>query len=170
MERQQQADDSGAALKIAPQTNDLQKKCLRPGDASAGAMEAIARAEQALEDLSVNFDDWMKEEVARLSTAGAKVCAGDTSEATLDALFEASHDLKGQAATLGYPFAARVGASLCRLLDQRGPDGNLPTKLVAHHVDAIKAIVRETSAHPANQTAAALVQSLEVVTDVIVKR
>ncbi len=35
-----------------------------------------------------------------------------------EALFRAAHDIKGQAATLGFPLAAAVADSLCRLIER----------------------------------------------------
>ena len=37
---------------------------------------------------------------------------------TRAALFRAAHDIKGEAATFGYPIAGRIAGSLCRLIDE----------------------------------------------------
>ncbi|MGC3956684.1 MAG: Hpt domain-containing protein [Verrucomicrobiota bacterium] len=48
---------------------------------------------------------------------------------TRDELFHAAHDIKGDAATFGYPSAAPIAESLCRLIEHtpdlaQDPDGD----------------------------------------------
>lgn len=108
-------------------------------------MEAIERAEAALADLSSEFDDWMAKEVERLTRARDAVAAEGITAGTRGNIYIASHDIKGEAATFGYPLAARVAESLCHLLDGIADDDKVPADLVIQHADAIRAIVRETA-------------------------
>jgi hypothetical protein len=73
------------------------------------------------------------------------------------ALHRAANDVKGHAATLGYPLAARIAASLCDLLESE----LRPAPLVVAHVDAIRVIVRDQVHDESEPTALALVQELE---------
>lgn len=135
-------------------------------------MEAIERAEAALADLAGEFDDWMAKEVERLTTARDAMTAAGLTESTRAALYAAAHDIKGEAATFGYPLAARIADSLRNLLDGIEDDAAVPTDLVAQHVEAIRAIVREAAKgedHPlavamADQLGAATVQKLVTIT------
>ncbi|WP_146144742.1 Hpt domain-containing protein [Phreatobacter cathodiphilus] len=108
-------------------------------------MEAIERAEAALADLSSEFDDWMAKEVERLTRARDAVAAEGITAGTRANIYIASHDIKGEAATFGYPLAARVAESLCHLLDGIADDDKVPADLVIQHADAIRAIVRESA-------------------------
>ena len=63
--------------------------------------------------------------------------------ATQDELFRAAHDIKGDAATFGYPLAAAAADSLCRIMEHAPDFTKVPNELIAHHVNAIQAIVRE---------------------------
>jgi HPt (histidine-containing phosphotransfer) domain-containing protein len=108
-------------------------------------MEAIERAEAALADLSSEFDDWMAKEVERLTRARDAVAAEGVTAGTRANIYIASHDIKGEAATFGYPLAARVAESLCHLLDGIADDDKVPGDLVIQHADAIRAIVRESA-------------------------
>jgi cytochrome c556 len=108
-------------------------------------MEAIERAEAALADLSSEFDDWMAKEVERLTRARDAVAAEGITAGTRANIYIASHDIKGEAATFGYPLAARVAESLCQLLDGIADDDKVPADLVIQHADAIRAIVRESA-------------------------
>ena len=68
--------------------------------------DPIARAEKALAGLSDEFSKWMAIERDRLVVAHAAILKNGFTPATRDELFRAAHDIKGDAATFGYPFAA----------------------------------------------------------------
>lgn len=105
--------------------------------------DPVARAERALADLSCEFDSWMAEECDRLAAAHAAVLKSGFTPAARDELFHAAHDIKGDAATFGYAAAAAVAASLCRIIEHAPDLAAAPADLIAHHIQAIQAIVRE---------------------------
>lgn len=143
----------------------LQQRCLLPGDGSQAAMQAISRAEHALDGLSVNFEEWMRNEVSELIAARRAIRTNGLNDRTLDALFAVAHDLKGQAATLGYPFAGDICASLCRLIDACNGRAPLPGLLLDQHVDGVAAIVREGARGMDHPKASVLVRKLYDVTE-----
>ena len=160
---QEAAETPGNAV-IKPHSA-LREKCLRPGDADEAAEQAIANAEQALQQLSVNFDDWMTSEAAQLGLARDTAKAAAFSEEMLTELFQAAHNLKGQATTLGYPFADEICASLCRLIDKIPDKAKLPAILVDQHVDAVRALVKEGAKGNDNPKASVLAKRLRDVTN-----
>ena len=85
--------------------------------------------------------------------------------ANRDTLFRAAHDIKGQAATFGYPLVAPVADSLCRLIEHTPDLDRIPYPLIDQHVDAVRAIIREHSRPDAAATAEALTKKLRDVTD-----
>jgi hypothetical protein len=85
----------------------------------------------------------MDSECDRLEAARQALHHAGPSAPTLKVLFLAGHDVKGDAATLGFPLAGRLGASLCRLLDHLPDPSRCPIALVDRHVEAIRAAVRE---------------------------
>uniref|UniRef100_Q07P38 Hpt protein n=1 Tax=Rhodopseudomonas palustris (strain BisA53) TaxID=316055 RepID=Q07P38_RHOP5 len=107
------------------------------------ADDPIARAEQALAALSGEFNDWMASECQRLTAAYDAATRHGYSKATRDELFRAAHDIKGEAATFGYPSAAAAAESLCRIIDHAPDLAKVPAELLGNHVKAILAIVRE---------------------------
>ena len=111
--------------------------------AATGYDDPVARAEAALVELSIEFSSWMQVECERLETARQDFLRLGFVEKTHDALFRAAHDIKGEAATFGYPEVAGVAESLCRLLEHSPQMAGIPTKLVVQHVDAVRAIIRE---------------------------
>ena len=71
-----------------------------------GEDDPVARAEKALAELSTEFGIWMHAECERLDSARRALASGGFTAANKDALFHAAHDLKGEAATFGYPAVA----------------------------------------------------------------
>ena len=84
---------------------------------------------------------------------------------THNELFRAAHDIKGEAATFGYPAVAPVAESLCRLLEHTPDIKRIPLTLVEQHVDAVRAIAREHARVDRAGIASALTRCLRDVTD-----
>jgi chemotaxis protein histidine kinase CheA len=80
-------------------------------------------------------------------------------------LFRAAHDIKGQAATFGFPMVAPVADSLCRLIEHIPDIARLPMPLVDQHVDSIRAITHKNTRGDSNSNAAKLAGKLRQVTD-----
>jgi len=150
---------------IIETNSDLKQRCLRPGNENEAARRAIANAEQAMESLSVNFDDWMAIESRHLSEARDTAKSSEFERKELLELFQAAHNMKGQATTLGYPFADEICASLCQLIDALPDKSRLPVELVDQHVDAVGALVREGAKGTASPKASVLVKRLCDVTN-----
>ena len=127
--------------------------------------DPIKRAEKALKDLSGEFRSWMAIECERLAKAYTAVIAGGYTPANIDALFRAAHDLKGEAATLGFPTAGVAAESLCRIIEHAPDLKAVPFDLIAHHVGAIKAIVREQHMIFASETAEEVASRLRKIAD-----
>ncbi len=127
--------------------------------------DPVARAEAALHDLSDQFEDWMQKECERLSVAFAAVRKQGFNAATRDELFRAAHDIKGEAATFGYPIAAAAADSLCRIIEHSPDIQSVPADLIGHHVHAIHAIVREHHKFGVTSTAEELSKRLRGVAD-----
>ena len=129
-----------ADYQVIRQPNPLKravKRVVESGD------DPVARAEKALEGLSDEFEVWMRKECDRLAAAHAAILSTGLNPATRDELFRAAHDIKGDAATFGYPMAAAAADSLCRIMEHAPDFTKVPNELIAHHVNAIQAIVRE---------------------------
>jgi hypothetical protein len=148
---------------IAPKV-DLRRKAKerrsKPGDP-----DPIALAEAAMRDMSDKFSGWMQTEANALVDAWQAADEADLTDTSRADLFARSHDIKGQAMTLGFPAAGRVAASLCRLLDTITEPARLPRELIRQHVLAIKAIARESQQDQANPVADKLAGRLTEVTD-----
>src|SRR5262249_53325730 len=127
--------------------------------------DPVARAEEALSNLSGEFADWMGGECAKLDDARQQVKAEGIKEEIRDALFRCAHDIKGEAATFGFPLVAPPADSLCRLIEHTPDMARIPLGLVDQHVDAIRAVVRENARTDIEEVASALTRPLPQVTD-----
>jgi chemotaxis protein histidine kinase CheA len=125
--------------------------------------DPVARAEAALAQLSAEFSSWMNEECEQLDRARRNVHLNGMAALPRDALFRSAHDIKGQAATLGFPLVADVAGSLCRLLEETHDPTRIPLDLVDQHVDAVRAIIREHGRARAEVVAATLTRTLRQV-------
>jgi HPt (histidine-containing phosphotransfer) domain-containing protein len=133
--------------------------------AATGEEDPVARAEKALADLSSEFGTWMETECERLDTARREIDSGGFNKFSKDALFHAAHDIKGEAATFGFPAVAEAADSLCRLIELTPDIKRIPITLVDQHVDAVRAIYREYSRSDAEELARLLTGKLRDVTD-----
>lgn len=153
--------DEPEYLLIMP-ANTLSKKAVQKVAGGSGIdMTAIAKAEKALDALKVDFDNWMNDEVDKLLKAHAGILKYGPIFDHLQALYNAAHDVRGQAATFGYPLAGSIADNLCHYLDEHRETGNLSTPFIEVHVNAIKAILREHVRDRENPLAVQIRQELQ---------
>jgi HPt (histidine-containing phosphotransfer) domain-containing protein len=165
------ATDKPAAIEIKAfadhhvitQPNPLRKVLRRVAEKDLD--DPVARAEKALAGLSGEFKNWMTIEADRLSTAYAVILKTGFTDITRAELFRAAHDIKGDAATFGYPSAGAAAESLCRIIEHAPDLDRVPPALIAHHINAIQAIVRERTKLDTAQMANELSRQLRGVAD-----
>jgi hypothetical protein len=122
---------------------------------------AIAKAEAALKSLSGNFSQWLSDEIVKLDAARQRVRDEGVSADTMETLYLRAHDLKGLGTTYEFPLITRIGASHCRLIDDKDKRLTVSMTLVDAHIDGIKAAVRDgvkTDDHPVGRV---LIEDLE---------
>ena len=132
-----------------------------PGDLD----DPVGRAEKALAGLSGEFKNWMAIETERLAAAHAAILKDGFTRFTREELFRAAHDIKGDAATFGFPSAGAAAESLCRIIEHAPDLDQVPSDLIAHHINAIQAIVRERTRPDTTSTASKLSRQLRAVAD-----
>src|SRR5271154_6114250 len=143
--------------------NPLRKVLRRVADRDSD--DPVARAEKALAGLASEFKNWMVVETDRLAAAHAAILKNGFTDATREELFRAAHDIKGDAATFGFPSAGAAAESLCRIIEHAPDLGQVPSDLIAHHINAIQAIVRERTKLDTVSVASALSKKLRGVAD-----
>jgi chemotaxis protein histidine kinase CheA len=165
------AKEKSAALQIETfadhhvitQPNPLRKVLRRVGDKNLD--DPVARAEKALAGLSGEFKNWMRVEADRLAAAHAAVLKSGFTKLAREELFRAAHDIKGDAATFGFPSAGAAADSLCRIIEHAPNLNAVPPDLITHHINAIQAIVRERTRLDTVSTANELSRQLRGVAD-----
>jgi chemotaxis protein histidine kinase CheA len=126
---------------VITQPNPLRKVLRRIADDEID--DPVARAEKALAGMSGEFRQWMEIEVERLAAAHAAILKDGFAKTARDELFRAAHDIKGDAATFGFPPAAAVAESLCRIIEHAPDLSRVPSDLIVHHINAVQAIVHQ---------------------------
>ena len=148
---------------VITQPNPLRKVLLRVPESDLD--DPIGRAEKALAGLSGEFKNWMAIEADRLSAAHAAIRREGFTDDTREELFRAAHDIKGDAATFGFPSAGAAAESLCRIIEHAPDLDQVPSDLIVHHINAIQAIVRERTKLDTVSTAGILSRSLRSIAD-----
>lgn len=152
-----------ATHEVITQPNPLRKVLRRVEEKDLD--DPVGRAEQALAGLSSEFKNWMAIEVQRLSAAWSAVQKDGFTKKLRDELFHAAHDIKGDAATFGFPSAAGIAESLCRVIEHAPDLDKVPAELFTHHINAILAIVHENTRLDRISVSAELSRRLRKVAD-----
>jgi hypothetical protein len=117
--------------------------------------------DNALLLMAPEIAEWLESNIQRLKDAlAAHLSVGGKPSRALMHLLQ---DLRGQAGSIGFPFAGRAAAALHRLLEADKP---APSEVLTAHIDAIKAIVVENARGADNPLAEALVEALEEFTNI----
>ena len=148
---------------VITQPNPLRNVLLRVPESDLD--DPVGRAEKALAGLSGEFKNWMTIEADRLAAAHATILKDGFTDFSREELFRAAHDIKGDAATFGFPSAGAAAESLCRIIEHAPDLDEVPSDLIAHHINAIQAIVRERTKLDTAVMASALSKQLRGVAD-----
>jgi HPt (histidine-containing phosphotransfer) domain-containing protein len=148
---------------VITQPNPLRKVLRRVDERDLD--DPVARAEAALAGLSGEFKDWMLVEADRLTSAHAAIIKNGFNDKAAEELFRAAHDIKGDAATFGYPSAAVAAESLCRIIEHAPELDKVPSELIKHHINAIQAIVHNHTRLDSTKVASELGRKLRGVAD-----
>ena len=111
-----------------------------PGD-SVKAM--LARADKAVEVLSVEFVHWINDDLERLQTAHDELTSNpDDPRSVMDKVYNVAHDMRGQGGSFGFPLITRVGSSLCRYIEGRDwASASSDLQVVSAHIGALKVVL-----------------------------
>ena len=127
--------------------------------------ETLARAEEATTALRANYTEWARIDVDQTQALldAARRDPGRQRE-QLDRAYAATHNIKGQGASFGYPLVSRIGQSLCRLIAPGRPVDEAGLKLAQAHLDALKLVLDQKIAGKGGETGDKLAARLESLT------
>lgn len=94
----------------------------------------LAQAEAAVAALSAEYRAWAEADLAKLRDTLAQLRRDPADTTALRRLYAVAHDMKGQAATFGYPLLTRIAQALCRFLEDQPALG-------AHQLDHLALLV-----------------------------
>ncbi len=121
----------------------------------------IERAERAVDNLKVEFSDWLGEEVTRLELYLVEVRKTGLDGELGEMLFTTAHDLRGLGTTYEFPIITRMAGSLSKLIDTEEKRASAPMSLIEAHVGAIRAAVVQNVRDDADPIGKALAEELE---------
>jgi chemotaxis protein histidine kinase CheA len=131
--------------------------------------EIVAKASVGLERLAERYPEIATRSIAEMTARVRAMESGTRPAENLRALAKAAHDIKGQAATFGYPLLGDIAASLCQMVFEHEAVALQRTDLLSLYVrsmiwvmdqsirDATDAKGRELFASLADATARAVV-------------
>ena len=123
--------------------------------------EAIARAEKALQQMEVEFEDWIDEEVVKLEKKMKEVKAKGIVSTEGEQLFVIAHDLRGLGTTYKFPIVTRIATSLARLIEDDEKRQKAPVPLLEAHVNSIRAALVQNVRDDQHPIGKALAEELE---------
>ena len=130
-------------LEIINPPNTLKSK-VSTGGPGAVDMEALDRAEKVIASMTDNYLEWVQEDLKKIQAAYDILAKGEGDQnANLDAVFQISHDIKGQGGSFGYDLMTAIGNELCRLIEKLDKDPGKPEiEAVKIHIDAMKLVIQ----------------------------
>lgn len=141
---------------IIPPNDELKNKAIIDGSSANAYNRAIKAAEEAIEQLSSEFGSWINMELERLLETVALIRKEGWNEELKDQLFTITHDLKGQATTLGYPTITEICDTLCNLIENMHRIERLSLNVVEIFVTSIKTIIDQCERNQENHKATAI--------------
>lgn len=122
--------------------------------------DRLAMAAAAIDAMKGDYIVQLQNDLTNLKAIWDSVDVKNPDVTLLDNLFDAAHNLKGQAGTFGYDLVTSIAASLCELLRN---DGANPDKMnaVGQHVSVLERIVEKNIIGNGGETGTKIVQALQ---------
>ena len=143
-----------------PAKTDLRDRVTTGGSSNSAYQKAIKAAEEAIEQLSDEFDNWLSVEIDRLDQSVVTLKSNGWNDEDKDELFTISHDIKGQATTLGYPVITEICDTLCHLLEKIPDYSHISINVIEIFASCIRSIVQQCQRGSDNDKANAISQGL----------
>lgn len=157
--------DQDEDYEIVSNPTDLRSKVRELTPREARKFDPVKAAEAALERIAPHFGNWMDNEAKTLVTAWENLKSEGVSEETVDAVYQAAHNIKGQGLTLGFPLVGDVAGSFCHLIETISAPEKLPVGLAEGYVEAVRAMVAEGAKDTANKTGVELLDTLRTASE-----
>jgi len=157
------ADDK---LEIINPPNTLKSK-VSTGGPGAVDMQALERAEQVIASMADSYLEWVHEDLKKITDAYDVLAKGEGDQKTnLEAVFQVSHDIKGQGGSFGYDLMTALGNELCRLIEKLDhAPGPSEISAVKIHIDAMKLVIQNRMSGDGGKEGKAVLMGIQKVCD-----
>jgi len=124
---------------------NLLKAKVKTGGPGAVDAATLERAEAAVANLTDQYLDWVVQDLDRIGKAYEELeSAGEESiPDKLEAVFQISHDIKGQGGSFGYDMMTSVGNQLCRLIEHADSANPKLIEAIGVHVETMKLVIAQ---------------------------
>jgi hypothetical protein len=119
----------------------------------------LKRAEAVLERISVQYESWLRQDLAALDGVRADIRQEGATAGKIRELAYYARLLRGAGATFGYPIVTDFAAHLCDAIEHHKAE--IPTVVLNAYVDAMKAAVREKIRDRSDPTAREILKALD---------
>lgn len=148
-------DKNEERILIPPQA-ELRRRAVKKGSGTNAFRKAIEAAEEAIEELSVEFDDWINNDINEMMLVCDQIKEEGWTDKNTDKLFTLTHDLKGQATTLGYPVITEICNTLSHLLEKMPETNRISLKVIETFAQSIRTIILQSDKDQQDQKAEAI--------------
>ena len=135
-DRENRGPDSGFEVIKPPDTLSARVKLNGP---NAVKTEGLEMSDDGfIEKVAANYLEYFKKDLKMLSTAFVQLSKSPENKEAREAVFNASHDIKGQAGSFGYILITDIANHLCRFLEKVDVIEKKHLDVIGFHVEAMK--------------------------------
>ncbi len=150
--------ESRGSYEVHHPPNRLESKVTRSGGPSID--EIVAEASAGLARLAERYPDIAGRAIASMCERLSAMEWHENPLENLKGLFKIAHDIKGQAATFGYPLLGDIAASMCQLMTEREDLALRRIDLLTLYVDSMTWAMAQQLRDPSDPRARALLASM----------
>ena len=127
--------------------------------------QRLEQAEAMIGELASEYIIWVVEDLKRLQAAldEALAAAEDARPAAVRAIFEISHDMKGQGGSFNYGMITQVGALLCNFIESRTSFAAQEMEVIRLQVEAMRLVIAQKMEGDGGQPGQSLLRGLQAV-------
>ena len=124
---------------------NLLKAKVKTGGPGAVDSATLDRAEAAIANLADQYLDWVVQDLDRIGKAYEeyKSAEAEAVPEKLEAIFQVSHDIKGQGGSFGYDMMTSVGNQLCRLIEHVDATNPKLSDAIGVHIETMKLVIAQ---------------------------
>ena len=125
--------------------------------------EMVEVAEAGLREASADYEDLVQSDLRKIDEAITR--AIDTPSVAADAvkeIFDISHNIKGQAASLDYPLLTEIAQSMCRFISSSGRAVPKRLDMITLHTRAMGTVVAHKIRGEVQETGRKVLEALDI--------